>query len=471
MPDCRRGPIPALLAVLALALSACSGGEKRPPVVVIGADGLEWSVAEPLLAAGKMPNLQRLLDEGVGGTLETMVPTFSPALWTTIATGREPLDHGIPYFSEMGPDGRPLPGGLPYTSESRRVPAIWNLADAAGKSVTSVAWWVSWPAEHLRHGRIVASYAAQAQGAVMWKAGVWKDGLPELTWPESLAESIAPRLREGGPEGANLDEQIRRFGLFPVNTLAKPDERRWVNLCQTNLLMSLTGDRTHQRIFCDLLEQEVSDLNLVYFGATDVVGHLFWKYQEPGAYPWEVPLDQQAAFGQHVRKTYEQLDLWLGEILAKLPAERIVILMADHGMRAYPLPNPYERSGDHQAGEPGIFVISGTGVQRRGLLPRESRRLGHILEVAPLLCDLLGIEAQTVLQPDALRASMSPEWQAAHPEPPRVPARAYRAPQKPRQPNARVNEIYNQMLNEIGYGEVGGPPPEPAKPAPPPDQQ
>ncbi len=448
----------------ALVLTSCSHAEKRPPVILIGADGVEWSVVEPLLKEGKMPNLQRLLDEGVGGRLATMEPTFSPALWTTIATGREPRAHGIPYFSETDARGTPIPGGLPYTSECRKVPALWNLADAAGLSVTSVAWWVSWPAEQLRHGRVVSSYAAQAQGALMWKAGVWANGLPELSWPEALDERIAPRLKEGGPKGVHVDTHIERFGVFPSATIANQEERARVAIRQRNFLASTVGDRTHLRIFCDLLEEEVSDLNLVYFGSTDVVGHLFWKYHQPQAYSFIIPQDQQDFLGPFVRKSYEELDAWLGEILDRLPEERVVILMSDHGMRAYYTSEPASlQSGNHQEGEPGIFVLSGTGVERQGLLAPEARRLGDIRDVAPFVCDLLGIAGLQEMRPNGLRGLLSETWRTAHPEAARQPTPKFRPAQRPREPMPGVSEEYVKNLAELGYTGIGGgqPPPKP----------
>lgn len=453
----------AALLLAAAVLAGCSHAEQRPPVILIGADGVEWSVVEPLLKEGKMPNLQRLLDEGVGGSLATMVPTFSPALWTTIATGREPRAHGIPYFSEVDERGTPIYPGLPYTSECRKVPALWNLADLAGRSVTSVAWWVSWPAEKLRHGRVVSSYAAQAQGMLMWKAGVWSGGLPELTWPEALDEKIAPRLQEGGPKGVHVDRHLERFGAFPSATIARQEERERVIVRQRNLLASSVGDRTHLRIFCDLLEEEVSDLNLVYFGSTDVVGHLFWKYHQPQDYSFIIPPDQQEFFAPFVRKSYEELDAWLGEILARLPEERVVILMSDHGMRAYYTSDPTSlQSGNHQEGEPGIFVLSGTGVERKGLLPPEARRLGDIRDVAPLVCDLLGIAALQEMRPNGLRGLLTETWRIAHPEAARQPTPKFRPAQRPREPMPGVSEVYVQNLAELGYTGIGGePPPEP----------
>jgi hypothetical protein len=454
-------------AVFLCLLPACARSEPRPPVIVLGADGLEWSVAEVLLKEGKMPNLQRLLDEGVGGRLATMVPTFSPALWTTIATGREPRDHGIPFFSETDAQGKPKVNGLPYTSESRKVPALWNLADAAGRSVTSVGWWVSWPAEHLRHGRIVASYAAQAQGALLWKAGVWTGGLPELTWPESLADPVATRLKEGGPEGEIVRRHIQRYGAFPKERIANESERKRVRQREINYLSTAASDRTHQQIFCDLLKQEVSDLNLMYFGSTDVVGHFFWKYHEPGAYSFTIPQEQLDHFGSYVRKSYEDLDAWIGEILALLPAERVIILLADHGMRAYYTDNPSSlQSGHHQEGEPGVFVLSGSGVERRGLLPDEAGPLGSILEVAPFVCDLIGIEALTEMDPNRLRGLMSAAWRTAHAEAARKPSPAFRAALPPREPIADASEVFIEQFIALGYAGVGGATDPEAPPAP-----
>lgn len=447
----------ARLFLLLGLLPACARSDPRPPVFVLGADGLEWSVAEALLKEGKMPNLQRLLDEGVGGRLATAVPTFSPALWTTIATGREPRDHGIPFFSETDAQGKPLDGGLPYTSESRKVPALWNLADAAGRSVTAVGWWVSWPAEHLRKGRIVASYAAQAQGALLWKAGVWTGGLPELTWPESLADQVAGRLQEGGPKGDIVREHVERFGAFPKGRIVNESERTRVRQREINYLSAAACDRTHQRIFCDLLKAEVSDLNLMYFGSTDVVGHFFWKYHEPQAYSFTIPQEQLDHFAPYLRKSYEDLDAWIGEILALLPAERVIILLADHGMRAYYTDNPSSlQSGHHQEGEPGVFVVSGTGVERRGLIPMASGPLGSILDVAPFVCDLIGIAALNEMAPNRLRGLMSESWRTAHPEASRKPSPAFRAALPPREPMDNASAVFIEQFTALGYVDVGG---------------
>jgi len=204
------------LALLGLWIGLLCGGcgaEDRPPILVVGIDGLEWSVLEPLMQAGGAPHFRTLVERGVAGSLGTQIPTVSPILWTTIATGMERREHGIRDFGEPIRNERgDLTRGRPYTSNSRRVPAIWNIAANHDRSVLAVAWWVSWPAEPVPGGRIVASYSAQVQGKVLWKPGVWQTGLPELTWPATLQDEIRPIIEQGEPSGPLRAEFESHFG-------------------------------------------------------------------------------------------------------------------------------------------------------------------------------------------------------------------------------------------------------------------
>ena len=70
-----------------------------PKVLLIGWDAADWKTITPLLDAGKMPNLQRLVNEGIMGNLATLYPSLSPTLWTSIATGKRPFRHGILGFT------------------------------------------------------------------------------------------------------------------------------------------------------------------------------------------------------------------------------------------------------------------------------------------------------------------------------------------------------------------------------------
>lgn len=435
---------------LALSLVACSGGEtyEGPPVVVIGIDGMTWDVAEPLLEQGRMPHMAALLERGVGGDLETFVPTFSPVLWTTIATGQGTKEHGIRYFSEIGPNGQPLRDGLPYTSNSRQVPAIWNLAGEAGRTVDSVAWWVSWPAEQVPEANIVASYAAQAQAAILWKPLVWEDGIPELTWPPELQQEIAPILAAGSPTGELVAEYNERFGMI---------DRGWRVPYSRDVLFRGTyhADRTHLRIFQQLMRDEgLADLSMVYFGLPDVAGHFFWRYREPEAYHYTVPPKMVERIHAHIDKAYLAVDDWLGEIVADLPEDAIVMLISDHGMGPANLNHEKAvQSGAHEDGPPGIFVLAGPQVKAQGLLPAGRRAVGNLLDITPTLLDYLRLPREPGMKGQSMRSLMTSTWQEGHPAlPARTTPSPFRAATSPRVPKEGMSEIFHEGIDSLGYG-------------------
>jgi predicted AlkP superfamily pyrophosphatase or phosphodiesterase len=66
-----------------------------PRVVILGLDGIGWNFLNPLLKEGKLPHFQSLIDEGSCGTLQTITPTKSSVIWTSIATGISMVKHGI----------------------------------------------------------------------------------------------------------------------------------------------------------------------------------------------------------------------------------------------------------------------------------------------------------------------------------------------------------------------------------------
>src|SRR5258708_14014773 len=72
-------------------------------VIVIGLDGLESRIVEPLLASGALPNLQRLRALGGFSKVATTTPAQTPVAWSTFATGVNPGGHGIFDFIRRDP--------------------------------------------------------------------------------------------------------------------------------------------------------------------------------------------------------------------------------------------------------------------------------------------------------------------------------------------------------------------------------
>src|SRR5512132_2046265 len=112
-------------------------------VIVIGLDGLEPKIVEPMLARGELPNLARLRDAGGYSRVRTTFPAQTPVAWSTFATGTNPGGHGIFDFIRRDPQtylpdlalnryeqkSAYLP---PKAVNLRRGTTVWNLLDAAG---------------------------------------------------------------------------------------------------------------------------------------------------------------------------------------------------------------------------------------------------------------------------------------------------------------------------------------------------
>lgn len=73
-------------AVSRLAEVATQKLSKR--VLLVGWDGADWKLIDPLLERGQMPNLEKLINAGVMGNIASLIPMLSPILWTSIATGK-----------------------------------------------------------------------------------------------------------------------------------------------------------------------------------------------------------------------------------------------------------------------------------------------------------------------------------------------------------------------------------------------
>ena len=221
-----------------------------PPLVFVGVDGADWKLMAPLLERGELPTIAALRARGATGELGTFRPTHSPALWTTMVTGRSPKHHGIPGFTSLrmagvaGALGRThAPRALgfdwlyatllregriregPVVSSARRVPAFWEIATAHGSPVSVVNLWATWPAEPVLGALVSERIYSFRQAA---RAG----DLPEegqLTWPPEL--HAGDPAAGDGPAGRDLGGLATLHGRHPGGVRAhaarlRPREER-----------------------------------------------------------------------------------------------------------------------------------------------------------------------------------------------------------------------------------------------------
>lgn len=390
-------PLPLLVALFALAaalfgLFGCGGKEQAsgaqrsaqgPRVLVIGLDGLDWKIIDRLGAQGRLPTFERLRREGATGVFLSEPPLLSPIVWTTIATGRSPLDHGIFGFLTRR-DGKTEP----VRSDERRVRALWNIASDHDVPVGVIGWYSSWPAEPV-DGYLVSDRVGhhQVSGDAERLEGA------SLAYPEGALE-IVQRVRAEIDAEVGVDDLERFYDPPPPGVAPlRPDEKT-----EAAFLGALRTTELYRRLL-PLLEEKFSpQISAVYFEGTDSVGHLFAHYAPP---PMPgVDRAGQARFGNTFDRFYEHIDTVLAEILARVDsAQTTVVLVSDHGFRTEELRpvGAVEATYANQAPawhrDEGAILLWGRGVRRGVTLSNTT-----VYDFLPTVLRLTGIPLASTLR-------------------------------------------------------------------------
>ncbi len=343
----------------------------RRQVLLVGWDGADWKMIDPLLEQGQMPNLQRLIDGGVMGNIASLAPMLSPILWTSIATGKCADKHGILGFAE--PDG--TTGKVrPVTSTSRKCKAVWNVLSERGLKVGVVNWFASQPAEEV-NGYIVTDRFPQAVGP------------PDKEWPP-VAGSVHPE---------NLLEELCKLRVHPARTTAKQvapfipklaelEPREDKNLHQLRVLLAQCASVHNAATW--LMHEKEWDFFAIYYDTIDRFAHTFMEYHPP---KMEHVSDQDfERYQEVVTGCYRFHDMMLGALLELADDNTTVILLSDHGFHSDDL-RP-KGSSKIKEGRPvawhrpyGILVISGPDVRK------DQRVYGaSLLDIAPTVLATLG---------------------------------------------------------------------------------
>ena len=439
--------IPRLVTLLALVLVLIVVGKRygaNPPsdpralpVVLIGVDGLEWRLVLELVREGRMPVLAGLMERGRYGYLETLERTLSPIVWTTVATGKQPKQHGIRGFVKRREGSQEL-----YTNGDRKTKAVWNVLSDAGKTVDCVGWWMTFPAEPIR-GTMVAQTNTRGQirpggPAMPWK-GTLVQGLDGQVTPVEDQNRVIALARD--VETALPQRVKETFGEFrhvvsPANRL-RWEQSQW----------SLRADSIYLGVTRDLLarRQAPPDLLMVYFGAPDVMGHRFWRHAFPEDFVHPPSPEELADFGAILADTYAWVDRAIGSILEAYDEHARVFVVSDHGMHAINrqndfAANPAHFTGHHTRHPAGVLIAAGPTIRRQtnGSGVAEASladlpELGSVIDVTPTLLALVGVPlgedmAGQVMSevvegdfleshpPSSVATHDTPEWLASRPQ-------------------------------------------------------
>jgi len=376
----------AVALVSALAGLACS----PPRVLVVGLDGADWPVMEPLIEAGYLPHLGALVSGGARFELDCVpadpaIPCFCPPVWTSIATGRSAEEHLIRGFYTPAGD--------------RPVKALWNLVHDHGGRSTLIAYRGTWPPEE-DADLVITEPGAQVAASRIYAA------FPDSSHPGAS-------MTETHTRPAGLLEDL---GMVPSDV---PEEERlpaWMPFAEDRVSMEALlriADR-HAR---EPDWARVTDLTLILLHAIDRSEHMTWgtiQTEQWGPLDLDRLLEDAEAYSgpvfdappygwSPVPAQYQEADAWLGELFEILDYD-YVILVSDHGMtvgETGDLPGGHGPRGPES--HTGILSITGPGIV-------ENQHLGvaSVLDVAPTVAHLLGLPVARDLPGEVLSQAFRP---------------------------------------------------------------
>jgi predicted AlkP superfamily phosphohydrolase/phosphomutase len=265
-----------------------------PRVLVIGWDGADWRILDPMLEAGALPHLDELIGRGGRAVLKSTRPTHSWSAWPSFLTGLDPDDHGVYDILEARRDS-----GRQYPVSFRSIRKRTFMADLARAGVETIMVNVplTFPPPEIT-GKLIA-------GGVLPKRR-------SFTYPQSLESELE---EAGAPWPINGTSWVT-FRNRPEPLLEEAD--RFI--------------RARQRACEHLLDTSDWQVACLVFVETDRIQHCLSKYISSD-HPEYAGLST-TAIAEKVRDVYRLLDQCLGRLVARTRPEDLVLFMSDHGMQS-----------------------------------------------------------------------------------------------------------------------------------------
>jgi len=259
-------------------------------VLIIGWDGVDWKVLRPLLDAGELPNLARLIERGAHGDCLSTVPSHSWCAWPSFMTGLNPAGHGVFDILEHKPG---VTKRLPVTYRSINAPTIFDDMTAAGRTSVAANIPLTFPAPAIK-GKVIAGGVLPASRS--------------YTYP------------------LELQRELDVHAPFPINGMSWTTFR---NRPEAFVAECAEVTAKRQKTFEYLLDTTSWDLGVLVYVATDRIQHCLMQYVAPD-HPDYARLSQTEVGGR-VRGLYRQLDDGLGSLLSRTTDDDLVMFMSDHG--------------------------------------------------------------------------------------------------------------------------------------------
>jgi hypothetical protein len=361
--------------------------ERTARVTILAIDAGSLDLIAHSTAEGRLPNFGRILDSGAVMRLATLHPTSAEAVWTAVATGKLPQKNGVrsaaTYRPTRGGDPvRLLPdfcfaSGLmrfgvlteePLTSAAIRARPLWSILTLLGIRVGVVNWPLTYPAPVVR-GYVISDVYLRLAPMV---SGL--DDAP-LLYPPELSADVAPVVQAWSLESP---------AILPVGAAASVPRRHQ---------SPGRSDRIYGRLAESLARDRPTQVSIVRYQSLDPIGHYFLRYAVPQEFG-DVSEEERRRFGQILESHYGFIDDAIGQALASLGPDDLLLVVSGYGMEPLSfgkrvleqvIGDP-EISGTHEGAPDGFLMAYGAAVAKA-----RSQQRASIVDVTPTVLYFLGL--------------------------------------------------------------------------------
>lgn len=257
--------------------TAFSAGRRA---VVLGLDGVPYTLVRRFCDEGVMPWLRELIGEGTVAPMDTVIPEISSTAWASFMTGVNPGKHAVYGFMDLDPKTYKLSFS---NFNSVRSATIWDYLSRVGRRSVVL--------------NIPSTYPARDLIGVMVSGFVAID-LRRATFPSSLVPYL-----EG--MGYKLDVDAT---TFKTSVDAFVDEL-WDALAKREQALE------------HLFDTESWDLYIGVVTETDRLHHYLWAAVE----------DENHPYHSFFKDYYRKVDKFIGRIADRVGRDVLFMIMSDHG--------------------------------------------------------------------------------------------------------------------------------------------
>ncbi len=263
-------------------------------LLVIGLDGFEPTLVQKWIQTGDLSNVNYLIQQGQWGKLETVPNMNSAPAWSTFATGVNPGQHGIYYFTEIVQGTYRM---RTINASHRKVGAFWKYLSHLGVRVGVVNVPVSFPAEPVQ-GFMIAGMDAPSPDheGFSFPEGFYGEICSRLEYPYCIEPMIHGLMKE------------KKYDIA----------MRVIDECIS----------ARMQLVREALQLIPVDVLVAVFTAADVAQHFFWGFMEP--FHFNCTVDVADEVRDFILYVYKRLDAVVGELMEITSPEGVMIL-SDHG--------------------------------------------------------------------------------------------------------------------------------------------